>query len=98
MEFIFFLRGLHIRAMTMGTHYIALNGIGNNLSHCELAKILHEELDIDRTKHPFIGTGFMPSNGLARTQLVELIDRYRNTSRGVLTLEEMERINRLNHA
>ncbi|MBK7806755.1 MAG: hypothetical protein IPJ51_10700 [Saprospiraceae bacterium] len=98
MEFIFFLRGLHIRAMTMGTHYIVLNGIGNNLANCELAKILHEELDIDRTKHPFIGTGFMPSNGLAREQLVELINRYRNPSMGVLTLEEMERINRLNYA
>ncbi len=98
MEFIFFLRGLHIRAMTLGTHYLALNGIGNNLSHSELAKILHEELYIDRTKHPFIGTGFMPSNGFAREQLVELINRYRNPSMGVLTLEEMERINRLNHA
>lgn len=97
MEFIFFLRGWYIRAVPKGTSYLALSGIGNNLSHGQLSKILHEELYIDRTKHPFIGAGFMPSNGLAREQLIELINRYKNPSMGVLTLEEMERINRLNH-
>lgn len=95
MEFTFFLRGIHIRAI-VGNSYIKL--YSPSKTQKELAIILHEDLYIDRNHYPFIGDGFMPMNSSLREQLIELVNRYRNTGSGLLSKEEMERINRLNHA
>jgi len=99
MMYVFKLRGIDIVASCISTlSYIVLHSPRTYSGNRDLADIVLTDLGVDRNEPLFNGPGYRPDNNQPQAQLKELIWRYeRMISVQILSKEEMERINKLNH-